>query len=334
MSRATHRRGFTLIEALAVLSVLSIAFALLLPAVQSARESSRRLQCANNLRQLGLAQQNYHATNNCFPIYWVDYSQRPGLGLPPVGGPIQYYSGLTRLLPYLEQAPLFHGINYTLEYFQHDPINAGNGTAFSQSLGVLLCPSDSLTSRLPTASSYRINNGVGPAVGTTISTPDSGDGFVTFPQAVSVATVQDGLSHTVAYSERLLGSQSSPGTARDFGDLGPLGGCVNRDAATALLCCKATALQSPPTITNSGTTWFLTSRLDTVYCHAQTPNGPIPDAVERGFPTAWGIATARSAHPGGVNTLMADGSCRFVLTIIDEKIWHALGTRSGGEIVE
>jgi prepilin-type N-terminal cleavage/methylation domain-containing protein len=107
---ALSRSGFTLIELLVVVSIIGLLMALLLPAVQSARESARRSQCVDNLKQIGLALHAYQASNNTFPINWGEPRVGPALGRPFYTGD-RPYSALSRLLPYLDQAPLYASIN-------------------------------------------------------------------------------------------------------------------------------------------------------------------------------------------------------------------------------
>src|SRR5262245_6641414 len=106
MSRT--RRGFTLIELLVVIAIIAVLIALLLPAVQSAREAARRAQCTNNLKQLALAAHNYLSSTGALPTMYIVYS--------PVGGfnTAQDYSGLARMLPYLEQQPIYNSINFNV----------------------------------------------------------------------------------------------------------------------------------------------------------------------------------------------------------------------------
>jgi len=335
--RRRDRPGFTLIELLVVVSIIGLIVALLLPAVQASREGARRLQCANNLKQIGLALHNYEAANSSFPLNWRSGRVDPVLGKPYyVGG--RPYSALSRLLGYLEQQPLYAAINYAVEtypeYGQSDFPFPQNLTAYSTNLAVFLCPSDGIAGPSPHGCNYRGNYGVGPQPGTTRETYDSGNGFFSFPGVLGSGSFPDGLSHTVAYGERLRGTGSDGGLAseRDFGEIAVVPYCTSADADVALNCCRLASSQGFPAHRMAGFTWFYGDFECTAYNHAQGPNGPIPDALAL---AAWvGIATARSHHRGGVNALMADGSVRFVGNSVARAVWRGLGTRNGDELVE
>lgn len=328
--------AFTLIETLTCISIIALLIAMLIPAVQSARESARRIQCANNLKQIGLALHAYHEVNQVFPINWRGDLYSPD-GVPK-GTVARPFSALTRLLPYLEHRSLYSSINFSV---QNHPVNVGgvfpflaNQTAHLTRVAVFLCPSDSATTPTNYGCNYRGNYGVGPAPGTLIQTYDSGTGFYNFPAVLSAASFPDGLSHTASYGERLRGSGVNGGlrVERDFGEIRVLPSCAERDADYALLCCRLASSRGFPAYRNAGFTWFLGDFECTAYSHAQEPNGPIPDAITR---NSWdGIVTARSWHAGGVNTLMADGAVRYVTDSVARKAWRAIGTRNGDEIVE
>ncbi len=334
-------RGFTLIESLVCVALLGLLTALLLPAVQAAREAARRARCANNLKQIGLALQDYHADHNSFPYETTEFRLPRVLSTQP--GIHEGYSALARLLPYMDRQPLYSSLNFGVEAHPGPTTpRLENSTAFETTLSFYLCPSDGAERLRTHGNNYRGNFGVGPAPNTSAESPDGGNGFYNLPMTLRAASFTDGLSHTVAYSERLRGSgvnaQIDPGSAkpeRDFGDLGisikpsPF----ERDADYALAWCRVAAATAFPSFTNGGYTWLISKRATTTYCHAQEPNGPIPDAIP-GVPQAWGIVTARSWHRGGVNALMADGSVRFVRDGISRRVSRALGTRNGGELVE
>ena len=340
MTSRTIRRGFTMIECLVVLGIIGLLIALLLPAVQSAREAARRLQCANNLRQIGLAIQAYDAVHQCYapgfigrePHKWIYYGN---------------FSLHTHLLPYLEQTLLFQSLNievgcwpdtlardeeFTARLFPSSVYaHAANATVRATVIGVFLCPSDS--SPMSSGTNYRGNTGVGHGQTEWIETPDGGNGI--FPEwgLVRPADVV-GLSHTAAFSER---SKGSGATLPDYvagRDLFPMPpGVITAD--DAILGCRVAARPNPiATYGYSGRDWLWTGRERTLYTHTQTPNGRVPDCIYGMMFGAMGMMTARSQHPGGVNVLTADGSVRFVAEGIALGVWRGLGTRRGGELVD
>ncbi len=131
--RGAARRGFTLIELLVVIAIIAVLIALLLPAVQAAREAARRMQCVNNLKQIGLAVMNYESANGSLP---------PTGGVSPSGFPptqLGTFGMKTRLLPYLEQAQVYNTVNLGLE---PEDASGGNDTIIITKLNAFLCPSD------------------------------------------------------------------------------------------------------------------------------------------------------------------------------------------------
>jgi len=336
--------GFTLIELLVVIALVATLIGLLLPAVQSAREAARRARCANNLRQIGLALHSYEAQFNAFPFQSTLLNRANISNLvPPACNPgnisFEYLSAQVRLMPFLEHATTFASVNFSMEFcvtsdYRRHPANT---TALNVRIETLLCPSDGRAMAgegYPT--SYRGNVGVGPNIHTTSESPDSGNGFFPFESAFPSAAIVDGLAHTVAFSERLVGSGRKPGSAdRDFGDLtiNYRGASLTADFALDV-CRLAAASPSFPRFIEGGYRWDEGSRTNAYYTHAQEPNGSIPDALPPNANPRWGIATARSHHPGGVNALMGDGSTRFVTETIQRPVWRALGTRNGRELVE
>ena len=271
--------GFTLIELLVVVSIIGLLIALVLPAVQASREAARRAQCANNLKQVGLALHSYQASYGTFPLNWGNPRIDLSLGLPFYIG-ARPYSALTRLLPFLDQQPLFASINFNVETF---PSQDGsdfpfpqNLTAYATSVAVYACPSDGTSA--PHGCNYRGNYGIGPSPGTTQTTYDSGNGFYAFPGVLGPQSFPDGLSQTVAYSERLQGSGDGGGLApaRDFGEILVMVYCISRDADTALACCRLASTKGFPAYRKAGFTWFYGDFECTAYNHAQEPNGASP----------------------------------------------------------
>lgn len=331
-----RERGFTLIELMVVVGVLSILVALLLPGVQSSREAARRLQCQSNLHQLGLAMHSYHASHNCFPPATL-MGRLPGGSL--YGG---LYSPHARMLSDLGMGPSYNAINFQAGTWPVDnfmvtvpgvrlDLDALNATVYRTTVSFFLCPSDG-GPFAHAGNNYRGNTGVGPSFAQWAENPDSGNGL--FPESgmVTAARVPDGLSHTVAFSERVRGSGGKrPVAERDVWRRMGLANTADQLLLGCRIAGRSTNLEG---FTSSGRWWFWTGRERTLYNHAQSPNGPVPDCSYGGMIPMIDMATARSRHPGGVNVLMGDGSCRFVPSGVDQNIWRGLGTRNGRELVD
>jgi len=335
-TRSSIPLGFTLIESLVSIGILSLLIALLLPALQAAREAARRAQCQDHLHQIGLALQSYVASNQCFPTVitvtkWPDGTFYGGL-----------YSVHTRLLPYLEQISLYNAVNFLtgtwpLDTYLIPPtslqlqLDTTNATVYQTGIGSFLCPSDG-GPFAEAGSNYRGNTGVGPSFAPWAESPDSGNGL--FPElgTITMSRVPDGLSHTVAFSERLRGSGHQPPDPER--DMYQRTGIVNT-ADQLLMACRIAARPSNTSgFVANGQWWFWAGRERTLYNHAQVPNGAVPDCTYGAFMPMIDMATARSHHPGGVNVLMGDGSGRFVSDSVSTRVWRGLGTRDGGELVD
>ncbi len=337
-SKHAGRAGFTLIELLVVIGIIGILIALFLPAVQSAREAARRAKCLSNLHQIGIALGNYHETYGCFPRPVTTSSQHTGYG--------GFYSVQVRLLPYLEGATLYSAINFDVGTWPANHLsgslkpamlsaNQSNTTIISTTVEFFLCPSDGGPFEHG-GNNYRGNTGVGPFGATSAEFPDSGNGILPEIGFVGASEVPDGLSHTAAFSERLRGSGQSnhPVPERDLYPRFP--GLFVRTADDLIQSCRLAA--RPTNVKSafclSGMSWFWTGRDQTLYNHAQVPNGIVPDCAAGGLWSVSDMASARSHHFGGVHLLMADGSSRFVMETISTAVWRAYGTRNGGEAVD
>lgn len=329
------RSGVTLIESLVAIAIIGVLVALILPAVQGAREAANRARCAHQLRQIGLAVQQHHDAFGAYPAANTNDGQSRYVGL---------FSPHARLLPFLDQGLLYNGINFAVGTFPPEEMGLDgippryveadgcNQTASSTRVALFLCPSDS-GSLDGAETSFRANTGVGPEGHVSAEYPDSGNGL--FPEAeppVTMSRVPDGLSHTAVFSERVLGSGrlGRPIPERDY-----FAWAVVPTTADALLIgCRASARPGAKSFVKGGRWWFWTGRDRTLYNHAQAPNGTIPDCIVGSIQPTVGMATARSRHPGGVNVLMGDGSVRFVGEGINQMVWRGLGTRNGRELVD
>jgi prepilin-type N-terminal cleavage/methylation domain-containing protein/prepilin-type processing-associated H-X9-DG protein len=323
------RAGFTLIELVVVVGVIGILVGLSLPAVQAAREAARRAQCGNNLRQIGLAVAGYDASHGCYPLNLTATSDQDGHSVYT-----GYYSMHCRLLPYLDNVPLYNAINFaTGTIMQGEAYGPGNNhfntTSISTRVAVFLCPSDSVLESWA-GNSFRGNIGVGPSVITIAEMPDSDNGFFLQERLSRPSYIVDGLSHTAAFSERLTGSGGTGALVpqRDFWQ----DAIINLTTADQAIqvCALSARTGNNEGFSSAGSAWFWCDRLYTWYTHGQTPNGRVPDCLMG----VEGMVTARSWHPGGVNVLMGDGSVRFARESVSQAVWRALGTRNGGELVD
>lgn len=350
------RSAFTLIELLVVIFIIGILIALLLPAVQAAREAARRMECTNNLRQLGLAVHGYHDATGVLP------SQCLYLAPNCVDGWTQGWT--LAILPGLEQQPLYDAHNFGL-----GPDWIENSTTASTSLSVLLCPSDySNTQPDPPQAvlSYHSNLG-GPGVfrnwtGTIVPpftrcpykpyrtwwTPDSNLG------PLGLVSVNDGLSNTALFSEKLIGLPID--TIATVGSVNakralfvPAAAIPNTmDLAQTmafLQACRSLPGSETSSVDSSsypsGGRWtysFPWHISNNAYTHYNTPNGLSCRSMSTPNDNVWGggqtgIITATSGHPGGVNVCFSDGSVRFIEDTIDVRTWWAIGTRNQGEII-
>ncbi len=322
-------RGFTLVELLVVIAIVGILVALMLPAVQSARESARRTSCTNNLHQIGIGAHHFHDAQGAFP---VGAEAREFPGHPTHPWTFYRWSSLAHLTPYLEERNLRDALHLELPlYGLNFEVTPENAATVAVVVPIFLCPSDH---GQPVANGFGPTNyaacaGTGGGGGTPVDT----DGVFYVNSHTRLAHIADGASHTVLFAESLLGNPKGTPLARDvqidykFAFSAPL---------TAAGCDSSAQWNvSDP----RGFSWASGEYRCALYNHAHLPNEPTADCM--GAPlgggsqwryTAYGLRAARSRHPSGVNVLLADGSVRFVQDSIEKKTWQAISTRQGSEI--
>jgi prepilin-type N-terminal cleavage/methylation domain-containing protein len=303
-ARRVSRRGFTLVELLVVIAIIGVLIALLLPAVQAAREAARRLQCANNLKQIGLAIHTYHSACNAVPYTDIAglYSRRPD---QPA------WCFLVRILQFMEGGTEFEQLDLTKQ--SYDPVNFPNIQKVRSSY---LCPSDDMGGELREEEGYPspqiiaqadyagcigdYMNATGtPGIGVPAS-PPYGNWGIPYPIRGMIGRyawsptfndVPDGLSHTMMVGE-----------------------CVG-----ALCTAQSYAVES-----------FATTAHPINYMNQSLINNP-PTYANPRYDEGIGF---RSMHPSGANFCLTDGSIRFLDEDIDGTTYRALASREGGEVIQ
>ncbi len=343
------RRGFTLIELLVVIAIIGVLIALLLPAVQAAREAARRSQCTNNLKQIGLALHNYHATHDSFPMGQTkNASNHPWTDRNWTGWSIQ-----AQMLGQMEQGPLYNAINFNIIPYGYE-LGPVNTTVAYKVVSTFLCPSDPNAPRNGTNSyhgSIGTTTGNGPGNGGRDTT-----GMFGFYRCYGIAAALDGTSQTVCFAEGITGkypgnitlnddfrghnvmniqTRVSAGTTLDNAFNNPANIITDLQTCASFFNKTSLKLQS-----KRGSTWSHGTAGYTLFNTIQTPN----DSTYRFNGCRFGcrddcgmdsteFIPANSWHSGGCNVMMADGSVRFVKDSVDRNTWWSLGTRAGFETV-
>ena len=332
MSRKS--RGFTLIELLVVIAIIAVLIALLLPAVQAAREAARRIQCTNNLKQLGLALHNYESSHGVFPPGRIWKSGLNGCGMGIYTG-CQNTPWIILLLPNLEQGNIFNTINFDLgAEGPMRPLPLGvfaNLTVAGLSVNTLLCPSDTplkYVSILGRGTANEISFTRGNYAGNWGNTQwDQGNitvagNAVTYQRSAfgnqgstSIAMFTDGLSNSIVAAEVRQGAAFD--VRGLFWSVVPGAGCYMSR------------------ITPNGSM----DALGSAAIGDQLRPGFCVNEAGRGLPCqqvandAVSYAGARSLHPGGLNALIGDGSVRFLKNSVNSAAWNSLHTIAGGEVL-
>ena len=303
MLRERRRTGFTLVELLVVIAIIGVLVALLLPAVQAAREAARRTRCTNNMKQLGIALHNYHDTMLVFPP--GQYNKLSTDGSP------NRACWMQSLLPFMEQAPLYESFQPGIQAKQM----ALQWANHEQNIPMLLCPTDpnapkNMTAGATTAvASQGAHGNYVLAAGSTVfgngGQGDNLNGMFYCLSNTRLSDATDGTSNTLMGSEILL--------SKDTGSHDLRGRYYNTWQGNVLV----STLQPPNT-----TVGDLSS-----YCVA-TQKAPCA-----ALGTSNVVQYARSQHPAGVTMLLSDASVRLVTNTINLVTWQRLGQRNDGEVV-
>lgn len=306
-----RRRAFTLIELLVVIAIIAVLIALLLPAVQQAREAARRSQCKNNLKQLGLALHNYHDS----------YTVLPPAHLGRCTTPTLYASGLTMILPYIDQAPLYNKYNFNGSATTHpstgstptdDPVTNGNAAVVKTRINVFLCPTDNGQIMIPYPTAHygisATNTGTGGARTNydflTATTYNSCENFAALAlntkcmfgdnSSTNFRDVTDGTSNTIMMGETTRTTYNGAGVTA-WGYRGwVMVGLNLRDYAINVW--------AYPSVT------------------------PIPGRLG-----SWSYSG--SLHVGGAHYVLGDGAVRFISENLDSTVRRNLAIMSDGNVL-
>lgn len=364
-STKKERSGFTLVELLVVIAIIGMLIALLLPAVQAAREAARRMSCSNNLKQLGIALHNYYSARDELPAAHRAIVT-PGYDTNIYNAYNFSWSVLAEISPYMEQTNVFNQLDLTKPLY--GPVDNGNiysggwdysnfpaefSKVFETLVPSFLCPSDKMQSVIPEpvygnavlgSTNYVVCTGSG--IPTSPNVPYGAvwrtNGIFMTRDRLSFGSISDGTSNTMMMSESTLGEKISADTPKSQANLRFHYIYSPSDQSLTEATCEAAALNGDKYV--KGYIWFAGDYRATMYNHFYTPNSKTLDCISNyslsGVPPteyyamqSYGFHAARSFHKGGVQGLLADGSVRFYSDSVDSGIWRAVATRNGGEAV-
>lgn len=313
-SNHRHRHGFTLIELLVVIAIIAVLIALLLPAVQQARAAARRVQCKNNLKQLGLAMHNYHGTHGSFPpgyfsaLYWPTDDGTATWGQ-------RRYCWMQMILPYMEQASLYESFSREIQAANDPWTWADNDTIIPG----LVCPSDPVSPKVNDYGFYGNYLGVhgGHSLAAGVN-EYSANGIFYVKSSTRIADITDGTSNVAMMGEINLvpvGAEESAGK-------------IDRRGAYFITCWYnanvTIALRDPPNseLPDLGLDATGVDYKDAPFANASTWDGAM-----------WVRNNARSHHEGGAQFCLADGSVRMISESIDLATYNHLGDRNDGNVL-
>ena len=323
MNRFRPRRsGFTLVELLVVIAIIGILVALLLPAVQAAREAARRMSCGNNLKQLALALHNYHDTYKTFPPDAIWHGNARGTVASGLND-ARHYTWIVLMLPFIEQTPLHSQINFSRPALETLPnINVNGKPALGLNLAALQCPSDPVLDPAPRGygtSSYAGNAGWDRHRRLAIDSRLAG--VFPFYDGVRISNIVDGTSNTIAIGEvTTRGYCCRPGPnppddarwAGGSGSLRPSSSTVSRSAFVATVTGANEASHSGIMQENKGAVLSADGTASGHWGQWTSPQHIAPPVYHPHLAMNTDWTSAGSVHPGGAQFGLADGSVRFI----------------------
>jgi len=364
-------RGFTLIELLVVIAIIAVLIALLLPAVQAAREAARRAQCTNNLKQLGLAAQNYHSTHGAFSAVYPARALNDNSLYSDGWG---CWSPQTHMLPFLEQTNLYNSANIMVVNRNDGAGAYVNWTAYNARIDAFICPSSPLPQGGNTTfngAGRRTGNNYFASTGSTLNygsnTADTSGADPTYnwngggmvnglygmtPGSLGIRDCQDGTSNTIAFGEWRTGDNDSNKLSIPSDIISriayPSGGNTTMPAGAANFQIWINQCAGAARASTTGTDNWKTNISDLGQDWAQglpgyslgnvlmAPNPQYPNCRTCGWDgdlDCYGMYTLSSFHPGGANVAMVDGSVRFLKSSTALNVVWGLGSRAQGEVI-
>ena len=371
MSKSS-KHGFTLVELLVVIAIIGILIGLLLPAVQAAREAARRMQCTNNMKQLGLAVANFESAQKRIPNQYKD----PLFAFAYATTGTTYdrakrVSAQALLLPYLEQTALYDTImnsfqqaisNDDSSYTFSPTDSAGTGkeavNPYTTAIDAFLCPSDgnAIASKGETGHlgrcSYGTNAGDEPVQQSNTDAQEKRRGVFISGNAgkVTFATIKDGTSNTIGFAEIAVADQLAEDGSEIISGTAYVSGIIDKTPATCLAMRGSNGMyvDGTTTYTEKGRRWSNCS--NAVFHAVLPPNAPSCSSSNGNLWERPMMISSSSCHSGGANVCMLDGSVRFVSETIDSGsvdephnplrsgksvrgVWGAMATPKGKESV-
>ncbi len=318
-----RRRAFTLVELLVVIAIIGILIALLLPAVQAAREAARRSQCTNNLKQMALAFHNYVDTHKKFPAY-----QYPVVGTNAWQG----HSALTMILPYVEQSAVYDQIDWRQAWD-----GANNNNSRRAKISAFICPTDGPYVDTGFGGTNYVVCGGARIDFYTTSSPLPSSGIFIPRRESTFADIRDGTSNVIMLSEILKGDNNTGSLNMKRDVTQPLPAGTDQFTPSSEVESMGVACDSAATSyqqINMGRDYMASIPAQCAFNTIAPPNWKhITCCRGGGFGYACdrnGIVPPRSFHPGGVNTALGDASVRFISDTIDLTIWQRAGAREDG----
>ncbi|MBN2296796.1 MAG: DUF1559 domain-containing protein [Pirellulales bacterium] len=303
----SRTRGFTLVELLVVIAIIGILIALLLPAVQAAREAARRMQCTNNLKQLGTALHNYHLNHQCFPAgTMIEYDL---MSTSCIGGDCRGTGMYVTILPFFEEVSLEDVYVYDLKWLQQ-PDEVWERLENTR-LHIYICPSQTQWSDVIQRRDYFGITGGKTTLGQGWRGHIFEDGVMYMNSFTKIRDITDGTASTLAMGESVHPTK--------WGDGEKISAECGGGACAWWL--GGATLRLRPLMFSSGR--ILRSTMhpinSSMFCHADNEDNDVP---------------CGSKHPGGANFLFCDGHVTFLDESIDWRLYQELSTRAGGEIIE